>query len=480
MLWLAVIAVYVAGYAAHGLNPGFGPGAAKEGWWTWSDQQRYLLQAEAIANGQINAQTYFYPLGYSVLAVPFVTWAKAHAFFLPNVLLVSAAAMVWWRLARRWFGGVASVGIGVVFVSTHRWVVAETMIVPWNTLPTQLALLAGVWVVLTWTGSRALWALATLAALTYFVRPMDAMAFAPMLVWATLRLPSWKARLAHGAGGVLLVLSAWAAVGALNTSVFGAWRTPYETASMQHLGFFGYPLSYKLYWIFVEGLPLFGEVEPALLWRYPWMFLLAAAAFWWVRRDGMNALAALGTVGLSAGAYLNYNDFTPSGIYRFTLIHYLTWWFPLMFLVAAAAVWHGWRTRAVRVACGLAALAVIVFAGLRLEPKTVERPRGQSGWELPRERPLLVRFPSEPLEAVSELRLDGRRLIEPSDYVVPYVPSELRLLLGRKAQGEWLDFASSSRERPEAAQIGGYEWTWRISFDRVRKIVRRVFQHALN
>lgn len=249
---------------------------------------------------------------------------------------------------------------------------------------------------------------------------------------------------------------------------------------MQHLGFFGYPISYKLYWIFVDGLPLFGEAEPALLWRYPWMFLLPVGAMWWVKRDGMNGVAALGTVVLNAGAYLNYNDFTPAGIYRFTLIHYLTWWFPLMFLAASAAAWHGRRTRAMRVACGLVAVAVIVFAGLRLEPKTLERTREERGWRLPERRPLLVRFPKEPQEAVKELRLDGRGLLEPSEHVVPHLPSELRLLLGRNAQGEWLDFASGTPARSAVAEIGGYEWTWRISFDRARKIVRRVFQHALD
>ena len=497
-LWLALVAVaYLAAYRLHDLYPGTGVGANRDGWWTWADQLKYLQQAEAIARGAIDAKTYFYPLGYSVLAVPFVRWMPAHAFLLPNLALVLGAAAVWWRIGRRWLSAGEVAGVGVVFAATHGWLLADSVVVPWNTLATQLTMLAGVWVVVrgprSWDArggeplaharsyeARVVWSLAGLAAATYFVRPVDVVAFGPLLAWAVWRMPTWRARLTHGVGAAAVVMAAWVAVGGLNLKVFGAWRTPYEAASMETVGFFGYPVSYKFFWLLLEGMPLFGEVEPGLLWRYPWLWLAPVAAWWWVRREGGAGMAAVGAVGANAFVYLNYNDLTPAGIYRFTLIHYLAWWFPLMFLAVVAAgksLWREGRWRAVRRWTIAVAVAVVIGAGVRLEPRT-RAIEGEGGaWRLPEERPLLVWARDERLERVTELRLDGRRLIEPSQYLVPYVPSDLKVLLGREARGERLSVANGGLISGEV-EVGRYAWTWRISGDRLRKVGRWVMWHA--
>ena len=109
---------------------------------------------------------------------------------------------------------------------------------------------------------------------------MDVVAFGPLLAWAVWRLPTWRARVGWGVAAAGSVAIAWAAVGLLNLKIFGAWRTPYEAASMETVGFFGYPVSWKFYWLALEGMPLFGEVEPGLLWRYPWLWFAPAAAVW--------------------------------------------------------------------------------------------------------------------------------------------------------------------------------------------------------
>ncbi len=487
---LAVVAlVYLAAYRLHDLYPGIGDGANRDGWWTWSDQLKYLRQAEAIAAGEVNAETYFYPLGYSLLAAPFVRWMPAHAFLLPDLALVLGAAAMWWKLGRRWLSAAEVLGVGVVFVVTHSWLLADSVVVPWNTLATQLTMLAGVWVVvrdepLAGAGGREgrrVWILAGLAAATYWVRPVDVVAFGPLLAWAVWRIPTWWGRVRCGVAAGLVMTVAWAMVGGLNLKVFGSWRTPYEAASMETVGFFGYPVSYKFFWLFLEGMPLFGEVEPGLLWRYPWMWWVVPAAVWWVRKDGGGGAAAVGAVGVNALVYLNYNDLTPAGIYRFTLIHYVAWWFPLMFLavVAAAksvAVEGGARSFGKWAVAGL--VVVVMGAGVRLEPRVVGvREEAGGGWRLPGERPVLVWAREEAVERVKALRLDGQALVEPSQYLVPYVPSDLKVLLGRKARGEMLTMAEGGRIEGEV-EVGRLAWTWRISFDRVRKAGRWVMWHA--
>lgn len=475
---LAALAVaYTMGYALHELYPGTGAGALARGWWTWTDQQRYLVQAQGIARGEIDATTYFYPPGYAALGALFVRWMPAHPFFVPNLALILVAATMWWRLARRWLSASGALLVGVVFIGTHRWLIADSMIVPWNTLVTQAALLAGIHVVTAKTGGRAVWWLAGLASASYFVRPADAVAFAPMLVYATWRLPTWRERLMHGIGGAALIVAAWAAVGGLNLAVFGHWRTPYEWTSLKVLGFFGYPTSHKFFWLFLEGLPFFGEVEPGLLWRYPWLFLAVPAAIWWVQRERGAGVAALAAVVLSGGVYLNYNDMLPSGLYRFTLIHYLAWWFPLMFVLAVAACWHGWRSGAVRVGLAVAAVLFVAGAGLRLESQTEKAERVDGAWLLPAKRPLFVHIPGESMETVKQLRIDGRALLEPAEHLTPYMPSDFKVLLGKKATGERLTFAGGA-VLAGTPEIGEFGWTWRISGDRVRKTFRRMFLHA--
>jgi hypothetical protein len=474
VLLAALGAAYATGYFRHELFPGHADDGVARGWWTWSDQQKYLQEARAIADGRLDRTTYVYPVGYPALGAVFISWMPVNPFFVPNLLLVLGAAAMGWRLARRWLGVVETVAVGMIFVATHGWLVANTMIVPWNTLATQFTLLVGVWLVHARTGIGAVAMLSGLAAAAYVVRPVDAVAFGPLLVYATLRLSTWKARIAAGVLGISMIAAAVAFVGGLNVAIFGQWRTPYEMASMETVGFFGYPISFKLFWLFVDGWPLFGETEPALLWRYPWLFLVLPAAVWWVQREGAAGVAALSAVGVSALLYSNYNDLLPSDIYRFTLLHYLSWWFPLMFVVAWAACRRGWRNGVVRAGFAEAALLLVVCAGLRLEPRALAaqvETIAENAWRLPEARPLLVECAGVPMETVTQLRLDGRPLVEYSQYLVPYVPSELKMLLGRKASGAVLTMEGVTLD--EGPNVSEYRWAWRAS----RKRLSPVFEY---
>jgi hypothetical protein len=228
-------------------------------------------------------------------------------------------------------------------------------------------------------------------------------------------------------------------------------------------------VSYKLYWLFVDGGPLFRETDPALLWRYPWLAFAIAGAAFWVKRERWAGVAGLAALGLNWLLYVNYNDLLPSDIYRFTLIHYLAWGFPLLFLLVAAACRHGWGTRWGRAGIVVSLAVWVVALGVRLEERSVvvEQVAGES-WRLPAERPLLVRFPGAPIERVGDLRLEGRTLVEYSGYLVPYVPSDLQLLLGTRTAGTRLTVASGSALANHEAQFARYVWRWRAEPARLR------------
>lgn len=468
VLLVILAGVYTWAYWTHPLNPGAAPIEERAGWWSWSDQYKYLLATQDLAVGRVTRETYHYPLGYSALGVPFVRWWPAHAYFVPDLLLVLATAAGWWRLVRRWVPATVALTVAAGFVVTHGELLRLTMVVPWNTLPTQFTLLAGVLLMLETRGPRTVWWLSGLAAVTWLVRPAEALCFAPMLGWAGWRLANWRERILCGSGGVAVIAAAMTAVGLLNLSVWGAWRTPYEQAAHTMVGFFSYPLAEKLYWTFVDGRPFFGETETALLWRYPWLFVAVPGAFFWVKREGAAGVAALLTVALSGLLYLGYNDFFPSSFYRFSLIHYVSWIFLPLLAAAAAACWAGWKIRGVWLGW-LGALGLFIVAcGLQLEERPLPIVAGPGEVSaLPAVRPLWVRFPNESLAEVAKLRLDGRVMLEAADYQIPYVPSDLTLLLGSRATGRRLT-ASPEAGITGTPQAGDYRWGWRWTWSRVR------------
>lgn len=265
-------------------------------------------------------------------------------------------------------------------------------------------------------------------------------------------------------GGVVLT------VGFINQSVFGTWGTPYEGMSWQSIGFFSYPVLPKLYWIFVDGRTFFGEADPGLLFRYPWLALVLPGVIYAVQTKGRAAVAALATLFLNWALYLNYNDFFPSGIYRYSLIHYLAWGFAPLFALSMAALLNGWRLFPVRLGMAGSAALFIWAAGLQLDslalPVTALPGRVD---QLPAERPLWIRFPGVPMEEVNNLHLDGRSLQENRDYQIPYVPAGLRLLLSAQAKGAAL-YLPADRVMITPPVVGVFEWHWRFDRERVGMI----------
>ncbi len=458
----ALAALYAAAYWGDELNPGASIPAERRGWWSWADQTKYVEAANALAQGRVDAASYYFPLGYSALAVPFVRLMPAQPFFWPNLACVLLSAVLAWRLARRWLSPLASVALGALFIATHAVLLRLTMVIPWNTLPVQAALLGGMLLVLTRRDGAAVAWLAAIAAVTYWMRPGDAACFAPLLVFATLRLPTWRARVGWGALGVMLIAASAGAMAWLNLRTFGHWRTPYEQGTFENIGFFSYPMLHKAYWLLVDGETFFGEYGSALLWRYPWLFLAVPGVVFWVRRDGVAGVACVATIALNWGLYFNYNDFVPSAVFRFSLIHYLVWAFVPLAIAATAAVVVGWRERAVR---GAAALALAMFAlaiGLKLKERPLPEVATGPGEvrELPAARPLWIEWPGEKQERVGALRLDGRAMREGADYQMPYVPvREARLLLSDDARGRRLA-AGEGETIAAVPRVGDYVWSW--------------------
>lgn len=466
-LLLGLVAlIYLAAYLRHPLYPGSAPVEMRVGWWSWADQFAYWRSAAGLAQFQLTAEQYHYPMGYPILGALFWRIMPTHAFLVPNLLMVLGAAVVWWLWSLRWLSRWQALVVGVVFVVIHQEMLTLALVIPWNTIATQLTLLAGMWVMMATRGPGTVWWLTFLAVMTLLVRPGDAACFAPMLVWAVVRLPGWWQKLICAAGGMLAIGAVFLAVGLINRSVFGTWSTPYEISTWQGIGFFSYPVLDKLFWIFVDGRPFFGEADTALFFRHPWLLLIVPGVIYAVRTEGMTAVAALATLAMNWGLYLNYNDFFPSGIYRYSLIHYLVWGFAPLFALTAAALLRGWRLQSVRWGLVFSAGLTVIVLGLQMEPHNlpVEVSAGRAD-RLPATRPLWISFPGVPMEAAIQLRLDGQGMQENRDYQIPYVPVDLRLLLSTKAQGATAAFPAEAGISVHPV-VGDYVWRWRFDAER--------------
>jgi hypothetical protein len=341
------------------------------------------------------------------------------------------------------------------------------MVVPWNTIATQCALSAGLCLALETTGVKSLRRLAVLAACTSLVRPIDAIAFVPLLALAFFQVPTWRERMRTGIVAVAIMAAPVVAVGCLNLRLLGQWRSVYEIISLRVIGFFSYPVSLKVFWLFVDGGPLFRESEPALLFRYPWLYLVLPAAIFLLKRERGQGAAVMAVVIVNVFLYVNYNDLLPSDLFRFTLIHYISWAFPILFLLVAAACRHASDNRWILLGFGVSAGLFILCIGLRLETRALAvHPGSDRGVAIPAERPLLIHIPDKPMESASRLRLDGRALVEYSEYVGPYLPSELQILLGTRTKGSLL--TTTEAGVPLKPQASKYVWSWRFSPERFR------------
>jgi hypothetical protein len=320
---LYLIVLYVNRYRNFHALPGNTP-EHPEGWWGWFDQGNYIDSARALASFDFGQAHHWYPLGYSLLAAPFVYFSKLHPFAPVDLgcLLVSYFGFL--AFARRL--GVAGAWAVPIFIYSfafeHR--IFAQWVVPWNTSLVS----ALVWVLLACAaaqmqGQRRPLAIGLLAAAIPLVRPTDALLSA-ITVSAVLIAdgPHWRrSLLTIVSGGAVLV----AAYGVLHLAIYGAAPSEYMRAS-RGIGFTIHDLGWKAYVMLVDPTPWFLD-GMGLLRRAPFLALTLPAlpvALW--RGQGSRLLAVL--LVAHTLLYLSYVDLLPTGLWRYYNVHYWTWAFP--------------------------------------------------------------------------------------------------------------------------------------------------------
>lgn len=350
-LVLVAVAWYLSAYLRHPALPGTDP-FHPEGWWGWWDQGKYLESAQAIANLDLQPEHHWYPWGYPLLGAPFLELAPGHAFLIPNLVCTMGILVLTTAIARRFLPHAEAVILAFLAVLAHP-MVRDTLVVPWNTIPTHLLTYATIALLaLDRPSLRSFGAAGALAGLIFACRPGDGVFLVPMFACAALerRDPMFVVRAAAWSLGGALPLVAGAA--ALNTWVFGGpLDNPYYELTRQ-VGFDWAPAATKAWSLLVDGRPIYWEQAPMLLARAPWIALCVPGAAFAVKEYGIRFAGVPLSMASCWLFYLGYNDFDPNSVFQYNLVHYLSWTVPLLGLFAwlsfrrafQALSWPVWAT----------------------------------------------------------------------------------------------------------------------------------------
>ena len=350
------------------------PAAAvlSQGWWSFSDQGRYLTDALAWAAGNLDPAAHWYMPGYALLAVPFLHMTAANPFLLPDAALllgslwltaaIAGELLPGWRIARP-LGALAFLLSAAIPATMEVWVT------PWTTTPATPLILGCLWSLLRYLRHPASWRLALAASLCaagiVAFRPSDGVLFLLLTpIAGVLRLitarPGWPATLRVAGAAALGVVLPAAVIGALYVAVNGFRASDYLTFSAA-LGFEWRMLPLQWVTIVLDPQPMLPDGH-GLLPVYPFIATglagMAACLAAPPGRSSRTAHALIVAAVLCYGAlYLCYRDLHPPGLWRYYNYHYFKWLLPLFALYTALLVVALTRWQAALAAvCVLAAI----------------------------------------------------------------------------------------------------------------------------
>jgi hypothetical protein len=316
------------------------PTTPDNGWWNYWDQGLYRRSARAFARGVLAGSEHWYPIGYPLLAAPFVR-AFADPFLPINFLGFVTFAWLCYRLFRPVLGG-WGVLVPLFLPLFHpaqidvqpavSYPLLSQFAVPWNSNPIAPAYLAVL------LGVRANWnrenraldvALGALFGLAAATRPVDATLLGLVLgaysAWAVLGRGQWVVPALVGVGTLVCVLPLLAFM----EHAYGSLQSPYVITS-RAIGFSLSDLPDRIYQILLRSEETYGEPHSALFQLQPWLHVALPLAVAWAWRAPRTGALPVGLALSSWVVYLAYNDLSPFNFLRFFLVHYIVWTLPVL------------------------------------------------------------------------------------------------------------------------------------------------------
>ena len=363
-LVLLGLCIYLVVYLGHAALPS----ARAEGWWAWWDQAHYLRSAQAFARGVLAPSEHWYPPGYPLLGSFFVPLLPRHPFFLPNLLCFVGILLALYRIFRSVLSRLESVLL--IGLCLGQPLVLEHLVIPWTTIPTQLAIYVAIVLLLARRPNRRGFVVTALVVgAMSWIRPGDLLFVAPFFAAALWDADSTRRGLRQ-AGLVTAILASWLVLGLIaNKVIFGVfWSTPY-TKIVGSIGFGVSALALNAYSLLIEARTLYANDAPMLLARYPWILIALPGVIVLVKRWGVRAIGLPMSFLVTMLFYLSYRDFDASTAFKFSTVHYLLWMVPPLTFLSYLTVRESWRYLRLRLLLPLVVVPALIAGsvGLRLE-----------------------------------------------------------------------------------------------------------------
>ena len=494
---LLITLAYIIVYFAISATPGNSPHTHPLGWWGWFDQGKYLLSANAFAQGDLTPDKHFYPPLYPAIGSIFLRWSSGHFFFFINLLALIYFAYAFIRFSDRYIPRWSSILL-FLFTTIFNYTIFENYVIPWtSTLSVALfssGILGLVWLYEVRDGVRPqlsklqVFFVSTCLGLMVPTRPADATV--GIIVGLGLLIGYWRIwrnavkKVPH-IGYFFLVAIAGAMIGPLlflsfNIVVFDSLSGGYIKITSAN-GFFLADLAEKFVSIWLDGFTLYGEPDAGLVERYPWLYVSLAGLIWvLISGDGLLKLVALFIVMLFV-IYLPYSDLLPNGLWRYLNIHYFKWTFPFLALFAVLLVKQvivAWRERKgiilpTVILIGIPVLLLSLHFTIDLTPVSAHTTTNHSEnivFELPDKQVDLIDIKglsggfTDVYFGAHRLLVDGRELKSVRDYRLLPMPWGVRLLFIRPVIGHSMEFFPdrklTQQAGPLSAQLGAYRFAF--------------------
>lgn len=341
-LIVLLVVFYSSGYWNSAKRPVTSPDHPSAGWKNSFDQGEYYRSITALEAQNYAPSEHHYPLGYALLASLSYGITPDHPFFVPDLASYVVTGLAFWRICRLLLSPWESFAL-CFFALMWPVTVTDSFIVPWTNTPVSAASIMLACLALTGRRDKlALIVSGVCASVIFSVRPGDLVFSWPLLV------PFWL-----DAGGRREIWNRvrWFLLGALPlTTVFVYLSLVIHgnlvSAAYAHatalVGFSLTPVGLKLYTLFVDGFPLFGE-NRTLVNAFPVLLLIVPGMALFVKRFRWTGISVLATQAGAMLYFLAYNDFWIVHLFHFGAIRYWLWLIPFWSLFAYLSVRLAWR-----------------------------------------------------------------------------------------------------------------------------------------
>jgi hypothetical protein len=223
--------------------------------------------------------------------------------------------------------------------------IIESFIVPWNTIAIAAIYLALINQDL--QNKKSLKNFGILSGALIWIRPVDFLAIVPYLVVLhytnreKLNLKKIINDINKIITGASLMLIPLGVVNyAIHTNIFGGGYISLSS----NIGVSFHNIVERFYWIFINGEAIWND-GPAIISVFPLVVFMFPLAIWLALFNAKKFAAPMALVVSNILIYLSYNDFSPHNVFRFNLIHYISWCFPVIICFGLLALLEALKAR---------------------------------------------------------------------------------------------------------------------------------------